>query len=139
MVQTKGVGFDYFSTGGQSFKYLRISSYLSQFKHLSGRSALEFESAFTTVAVKEGSSERIHVDYNDQGITWVLPIGEWEGGEMVFPQLKLKVPLRSGELLGFSANLLAHHSMPIIWGNCLVITMFTCKHIFADALLYAQL
>ena len=46
-----------------------------------------------TVAVKEGSSEWIHVNYNDQGITWVLPISKWEGGEMVFPQLKLKVLL----------------------------------------------
>ncbi|KIL57144.1 hypothetical protein M378DRAFT_88260 [Amanita muscaria Koide BX008] len=116
-----------------------ISSYLSQFQHISCRKALDFQSAFTAVAVKEGNSERIHIDSNDQGITWVLPIGEWEGGNLVFPQLGLEVPLRSGELLGFSANLLAHYCTRIKSGNRLVITMFTCKHIFGDSLLYSEL
>jgi hypothetical protein len=117
----------------------RISTYLSQFRHLFRRSALNFESAFTTVAVKEGSSEHVHIDRNDQGITWVLPIGEWEGGHMVIPQLGLKLPVRPGELLGFSANLLAHYSTPVTSGNRLVITMFTCRHIFSDSLLYSRL
>ena len=63
----------------------RISAYLSQFEHITSRTALDFKSAFTTIAVKEGSSERVHIDRNDQGITWVLPLGEWEGGNMVIP------------------------------------------------------
>ncbi|KAF8344468.1 hypothetical protein F5887DRAFT_274679 [Amanita rubescens] len=58
---------------------------------------------------------------------------------MVIPQLGLEIPVRSGELLGFRANLLAHFCTPITSGNRLVITMFTCRHIFSDALLYAEL
>jgi hypothetical protein len=34
---------------------------------------------------------------------------------MVYPQLKLELPLKSGELMGFSANLLAHHCTLITW------------------------
>jgi hypothetical protein len=50
-------------------------------------------------AVKEGSSDHVHIDWNDHSITWVLPIGDWEGGNMIFPQLgNLEIPLRSGEL-----------------------------------------
>lgn len=139
MVQTETVSVDCDPIQKQGLIWHRIPPYLSRFQDLTTRPALDFEGTFTMVAVKEGSSERTHVDCNDQGITWVLPIGDWEGGDMVFPQLKLQVPLRSGELLGFSANLLAHHCTPITSGNRLVITMFTCKHIFADALLYSQL
>ncbi|KAF8667673.1 hypothetical protein AX14_006321 [Amanita brunnescens Koide BX004] len=116
-----------------------ISNYLSQFEHITSCKALNFEDAFTTVAVKEGSSEHVHIDRNDQGITWVLPIGEWEGGNMVFPQLGLEVPLRAGELLGFKASLLAHCTTPVIKGQRVVITMFTCRHIFSDSVLYSLL
>lgn len=116
-----------------------MSEYLSLFGLLSHRSALDFESAFTTIAVKEGSSSRVHIDWNDQGITWVLPIGDWTGGLLEFPQLGLKLAICPGELLGFSANLLAHCSSPVTSGKRLVITMFTCRHIFGDSLLYSQL
>jgi hypothetical protein len=66
------------------------------------KNALDFWGAFTAVAVKEGQSqsERVHTDPQDQGITWVLPIGDWEGGSLIFPQLKKKVSLRPGELVG---------------------------------------
>jgi len=45
--------------------------------------------AFFTVAVKKGSSELIHLnlfindDLND--ITWVVPLGDWKGGEFCVP------------------------------------------------------
>ena len=120
-------------------KIHRISNYLSQFKHISCHTAFDFESAFTTVAVKEGSSDEVHVDWNDQGITWVLPIGDWEGGNMVIPRLRMELPVRSGELLGFWANLLAHYSKPVKSGKRVVITMFTCRNVFSNAVLYARL
>ncbi|KAF8333314.1 hypothetical protein F5887DRAFT_860963, partial [Amanita rubescens] len=78
--------------------------------------ALDFESAFTTVAVMEGSSERVHIDANDHGVTWILPLGEWTGGRLVIPQLKMEVEVHARELLGFSANLLAHFCTPVTAG-----------------------
>ena len=48
----------------------------------------------------EGCSERIHVDGNDHGTTWVLPLGDWEGAKLVIPQLDLEISVNPGELLG---------------------------------------
>jgi hypothetical protein len=87
---------------------------------------LDFEGVFTMMAIKEGSSGRIHIDQNDQGITWILPIGDWTGGHLVIPRLGSELALQPGELLGFSANLLAHYSTPITSGRHLLIIMFTC-------------
>jgi hypothetical protein len=117
----------------------RISNYLSQFPDITSNSSLDFENVFTTIAVKEGSSSEIHIDRNNQGITWVLPIGDWEGRNMVIKHLGKEVPIRPGELLGFRANLLAHYSTPVTSGRHVVITMFTCRHIFSDSILYSRL
>ncbi|KAF8327494.1 hypothetical protein F5887DRAFT_924784 [Amanita rubescens] len=65
------------------------------------KTALDFESAFTTVAVMEGSSDRVHVDANDHGISWILPLGDWEGGRLVIPQLKMEVEVHAGQLPGY--------------------------------------
>lgn len=77
-----------------------LASYLTYFEHIRERIAFNFESAFTTVAVMEGCSERIHVDGNDHGTTWVLPLGDWEGAKLVIPQLDLEISVNPGELLG---------------------------------------
>ncbi|KAF8330978.1 hypothetical protein F5887DRAFT_922898 [Amanita rubescens] len=96
-----------------------ISNYLSQFENISSRTALDFESAFTTVAVKEGSSDHIHIDKNDQGITWVLPIGEWEGGNMVIPQLGLEIPNNNNEILCAAASIEVHLEADITLTNAM--------------------
>ncbi|KAF8347126.1 hypothetical protein F5887DRAFT_1072655 [Amanita rubescens] len=75
-----------------------ISSFLLTLEHIACRTALDFESAFTTVAVMEGSSDRVHVDANDHGISWILPLGDWEGGRLVIPQLKMEVEVHAGQL-----------------------------------------
>jgi hypothetical protein len=100
---------------------------------------MDFESAFTTVAVAEGSSELVHIDRNDHGITWVLPLGDFEGGNIVTPQEEANIPLRPGELLGFSANTLAHYCTPVTSGRRVVVTMFTCRNVFFKALLHLNL
>ena len=102
------------------------------FEYIQERTAFDFESTFTTVAMVEGCSERVHVDANDQGITWVLPLGNWEGANFMIPQLDLEILVKSGQLLGFSANLLAHYCTPITSGHRVVITMFTCCNLFHD-------
>ncbi|TFK60052.1 hypothetical protein BDN72DRAFT_744869, partial [Pluteus cervinus] len=80
---------------------------------------LDFQGAFFTIAAKEGTSERYHVDWNDgkESITWVIPIGPgWEGGEFCIPQLNAKIPVVSGQVFGAMTRLLAHCSTPITSG-----------------------
>jgi hypothetical protein len=59
---------------------------------LANRPALSFGGAFFTVAVKEGSSELLLLDFNDDpnGISWIVPLGDWEGGQFCVPQLGMK-------------------------------------------------
>ncbi|KAF8315103.1 hypothetical protein F5887DRAFT_907838, partial [Amanita rubescens] len=118
---------------------LSIPAYLSLFVDTSSWSAIDFEGAFTTVAVLEGSSEKIHIDANDHGITWILPLGEWTGGTFVIPQLEMEIDVYPGQLLGFSANILAHYCTPVTSGRRIVITMFTCRNILFDSLIFSKL
>ncbi|KAL0950537.1 hypothetical protein HGRIS_007345 [Hohenbuehelia grisea] len=76
---------------------------------------LDFEGAFFTVAVKQGSSKILHLDWNDDkcgGITWVIPVGRWEGGEFCSPQLKACIPVAQGQALGVQARRLVHCGAP---------------------------
>lgn len=85
------------------------------------------------MAIKEGSSSQVHIDGNDHGVTWILPLGDWEGAYMVTPEVDSKLSIRSGELFAFSANKLAHFSTPVIAGTRVAITLFTCHNVFNDA------
>jgi hypothetical protein len=92
---------------------------------------LDFKGAFFTVAVKEGTSERIHIDFNDDpnNVSWVVPLGEWEGGEFCAPQLDQKVPISPGQAFAAMTRILAHSSAPIKNGRRLVLTLFTDKYL----------
>jgi hypothetical protein len=89
------------------------------------RPALDLNGTFFTIAVKDGSSELYHLDWKDDLNTWafVIPIGDWTGGELCIPQLGVKIPIRQGQVLGIMARLLVHCSAPITSGHR---TVFTC-------------
>ncbi len=57
---------------GQYRAYKCIMTNLTE--ELKNRLALQFGGAFFTVAVKEGSSEIVHLDFNNDpnGISWVV-------------------------------------------------------------------
>jgi hypothetical protein len=89
---------------------------------------LDFHGAFFTVAIKEGVSEKIHIDFNDgkKTITWITAIGDWEeGAEFVAPQLGVRVPLRPGQVIGLMAGVIAHFTTPIKSGRRVIFTCFT--------------
>ncbi|KAJ7082875.1 hypothetical protein B0H15DRAFT_785402, partial [Mycena belliarum] len=90
------------------------------------RPALDFGGLFFTIAVKEGSSERIHIDWNDNLHKYALIfcVGDYEGGEFCVPQLNMKVPLRPGSVIAARTRLLAHCSAPLS-GRRVVFTCFT--------------
>ena len=104
----------------------RVHAWLG--KELAQRPALDFGGAFYCVAVKEGVSERIHVDFNDskKTITWIFLVGDWEeGAELVAPQLGIKVPVRPGQMVGFMSGVIAHFNLPITTGRRVIFTCFT--------------
>ena len=92
------------------------------------RPALDFGGVFFTVAVKEGSSEIVHLDFNDHpdNIAWIVPLGDWEGGEFCVPQLGIKVPLHAGQVIAAMTRNLAHCSAPA-HGLRLILTLFSDK------------
>lgn len=109
--------------------YARIKKNCSIAKQLAARPALDFGGAFFTVAVKEGTSERVHLDFNDDedGVSWVIPLGEWEGGEFCVPQLNEKIPICAGQALAGMVRILVHSSAPVKKGRRLILTLFSDK------------
>lgn len=97
------------------------------------RPALDFQGAFFTVAVKEGSSKIVDVDWGDgkNTITWVFAVGDWEGGEFMAPQLGVRDTIVAGHLFGVMARVVAHFNTPVRSGQRVVFTCFTDQNLWA--------
>ncbi|KAJ7448306.1 hypothetical protein B0H11DRAFT_1744453, partial [Mycena galericulata] len=102
----------------------RVLFFLSE--DLALRPSLDFGGLFFTIAVKEGNSEIIHIDWNDNMHKFALIFcaGDYQGGEFCVPQLGVRVPLRPGSVIAARTRLLAHCSAPLS-GRRLVFTCFT--------------
>jgi hypothetical protein len=46
----------------------------------------------------------------------VCPLGTFEGGQLVFPELKLIIHAREGQAIAFRSNILVHGNLPVIAG-----------------------
>ncbi|KAJ7685268.1 hypothetical protein DFH06DRAFT_1028808 [Mycena polygramma] len=109
--------------------YERVHRVLAS--ELADRPALDFGGLFFVVAVKEGSSEFIHIDFNDPlalvTLIWVVsrPGSTWTGGEFCAPQLKGKVSFRGGQMLAVRTRLLAHCGATVTGNGRLVLTCFS--------------
>jgi hypothetical protein len=97
---------------------------------------VDFYGAFFTVAAKSGSSDIVHIDFNDHPAswTWAIPIGDWKGGEFCCPQLGIKVPIASGQAFGAMTRVLAHFSAPISDGERVILTCFSDRNLIEHAL-----
>ncbi|KAJ7199378.1 hypothetical protein GGX14DRAFT_373164, partial [Mycena pura] len=95
-------------------------------REFSRRPNLDFGGLFLAIAVKEGSSEVLHVDWNDNLHTYaiVFCIGDYVGGEFCIPQIGRRIPLRPGAILAVRTRLLAHCTH-VGSGRRLVFTCFT--------------
>jgi hypothetical protein len=111
--------------------YNRVHAWLGD--ELAKRPALDFKGAFFTIAVKEGGSEIVHIDWSDgrNTMTWVFAVGDWEGGEFVAPQLGIRVPIVPGHLFGVMSRTVAHFTTPITSGQRVVFTCFTDQNLWA--------
>ena len=102
---------------------------------IQGRPVLDFNEAFTTLAVTNGVSDVVHTDRNDAGITWVFPIGKWEGGDMCLNQTERIIQVNPGDGIALQASFLAHRSTCLESGSRMALTCFV-DHIdntFLDA------
>ncbi|KAJ7178437.1 hypothetical protein C8R43DRAFT_942122 [Mycena crocata] len=81
-------------------------------KEFALRPALDFGGLFTTIAMKEGSSDIIHIDWNDntRKYTLMFVVGHFTGAEFCVPQLNMHLPVRQGMLLGAHSGPLHHIS-----------------------------
>lgn len=112
---------------------LRMAKYIKATRIIAGTPELDFGGAFTTVAVTNGVGDIAHTDRNDAGVTWLLPLGEFEGADTCFTQLTTRIPLKEGDALAFQANFLAHKASPLLRGDRLALTCFTDKNIMRDS------
>ncbi|KAJ7142159.1 hypothetical protein C8R46DRAFT_886706 [Mycena filopes] len=94
---------------------------------MAARPDMDFGGTFYTMAVKEGSSERIHVDWNDNlhKFALIFTAGDYTGGEFCIPQLGIRIPFLPGSVVAVRTRLLAHCSAPVLSGRRIVFTCFT--------------
>ncbi|KAG2088893.1 hypothetical protein BD769DRAFT_1372318, partial [Suillus cothurnatus] len=89
---------------------------------------LDFGEAFFTLAIKEGISEIVHVNWNDDinSIIWLISLGDWEEGFIVFTQnsIKCHIPIYAGDMLSFMACMLAHCTTSVTKGRRIILTCF---------------
>ena len=112
---------------------LRMAKYIKAMRITAGAPELDFGGAFTTVAVMNGIGDIAHMDRNNAGVTWLLPLGEFEGADTCFTQFGIGIPLKEGDALAFQANFLAHKASPLLRGDRLALTCFTDKNIMRDS------
>jgi hypothetical protein len=91
----------------------------------------DFGGMITTLAVKEGGSENMHVNWFDNlnMFAWVTAIGDFEGGDFCSPQLGGRMPCKPGSLLGARTRFLAHCCTPVA-GRRIVLTFFVDSCLF---------
>jgi hypothetical protein len=92
--------------------------------------ALDFGGTGYCVAISKGYSGYIHVDRMDwpKGYAFVIPCGDYEGGDTILPTLEYTVPLQPGQILGMLAGFLPH-CCGQSKGPRYVLTLFTDKGI----------
>ncbi|KAK7019451.1 hypothetical protein VNI00_018061 [Paramarasmius palmivorus] len=113
--------------------YTRVKGQLMS--KLQARPALDYAGIAFCVAVKEGGSETLHVDFNDHrdSLTFMLSIGEYEGAEFCVPQLGVKVPYGPTDILWCRTRELAHCTAPFT-GKRLNFTIFCDDYLMRHGL-----
>ncbi|CAG8447602.1 15331_t:CDS:2 [Dentiscutata heterogama] len=69
---------------------------------------------FAMMALNYNVTTDYHNDKNDDGLSVVVPVGDWEGGWLVLPSIKTIVKLSKGNILFLKADLLIHGNTPAI-------------------------
>ena len=73
---------------------------------------------FLMIAINFNIASDYHWDHNDEpnGLCFLVPLGDFEGGELCFPEFQIVIPLQPGQVVTFASRLLFHGNLPIIKG-----------------------
>jgi hypothetical protein len=73
---------------------------------------------FPSVAINYNVISQFHLDLKDHSnsLCVVCPLGSFEGGQLVFPELKLTIHAKQGQAIAFRSHILVHGNLPIIAG-----------------------
>jgi hypothetical protein len=87
---------------------------------------------FPTIAINFNVISNYHWDNNDDpnGLCVLVALGDFEGGELCFPQLQIVVKLRPNQVVVFPSCLLLHGNLPITKGIRFSIVYFVHKSFF---------
>lgn len=87
---------------------------------------------FPTIAINFNVISKYHWDDNDDpnGLCVLVALGDFEGGELCFPQLQIVVKLKPGQVVIFPSCLLLHGNLPITKGIRFSVVYFVHKHLF---------
>ncbi len=87
---------------------------------------------FPMIAINYNTISDYHWDEHDDlnGFCCLVALGDFEGGEICFPQLKIIIPLRPGQVLLFPSRLLLHGNLVVTKGIRHSIVYFVHSNFF---------
>ncbi|CAG8641804.1 8020_t:CDS:2 [Paraglomus brasilianum] len=70
------------------------------------------------IAINFNTISDYHWDEHDDpnSLCCLVALGDFDGGELCFPQLQIVIPLRPGQVVAFSSRLLLHGNFPVTRG-----------------------
>jgi hypothetical protein len=73
---------------------------------------------FPMIAINFNTLSNYHWDKLDAPncLCCLIPLGDFQGGELYFPQLHTLIPLQPGKVVAFSSHYLLHGNLPLIRG-----------------------
>ena len=73
---------------------------------------------FPMIAINYNSISDFHWDEHDEpnSLCCLVALGDFKGGELIFPQLQIIVPLRPGQVVVFPSRLLLHGNLKVTRG-----------------------
>jgi hypothetical protein len=88
---------------------------------------------FPMIAINYNIISAYHWDKNDEpnSLCCLVALGDYEGGELCFPQLEIIIPLRPNQVVVFSSSFLLHGNLPVIKGIRHSIVYFIHKEFFS--------
>src|SRR5215216_7813631 len=79
----------------------------------------------------------IDCDDDKYGFCWLVSLGDWEGGDLIFPQLNVRIKLKPGNILAFRSNLSVHGNLPYS-GVRYSLVFFTHNNLFSDTFVHRE-
>ena len=108
--------FEYLSNGLRMINPQSYARIVGAAPHLRRQGLEPLCGAWYGVAINQAAtgSTGVHQDWGDHGYNCVVPWGEYQGGELILWQLRLKVALRPGDAFFFAGSLIAHNAQDIV-------------------------